>query len=132
MPGAADVLVVGGGPAGATAARTLALAGRRVRLLDRTRFPRNKPCGGAISMRALRRFPHLPDALERIPTRRLSRLYLEAPSGDGITLTSRTPAALMVRRIEFDALLLDRAREAGVEVVEGVEVSRARELPDRV
>jgi geranylgeranyl reductase family protein len=132
MAGAADVLVVGGGPAGATAARTLALAGRRVRLLDRTRFPRNKPCGGAISMRALRRFPHLPDALKRIPTRRLSRLYLEAPSGDGITLTSRTPAALMVRRIEFDALLLDRAREAGVEVVEGVEVSRARELPDRV
>ena len=127
MAGDVDVLVVGGGPAGATAARTLALAGRRVRLLDRTYFPRNKPCGGAISMRALRRFPYLPDALERIPTRRLSRLYLEAPSGDGITLTSREPAALMVRRIEFDALLLDLAREAGVEVVEGVEVSRARE-----
>jgi geranylgeranyl reductase family protein len=132
MAGAGDVLVVGGGPAGATAARTLALEGRRVRLLDRARFPRNKPCGGAISMRALRRFPHLPDALRRISTRRLSRLYLEAPSGDGITLTSREPAALMVRRVEFDALLLNLAREAGVEVVEGAEVSRARELPDRV
>ena len=102
MAGAADVLVVGGGPAGATAARTLALEGRCVRLLDRARFPRNKPCGGAISMRALRRFPHLPGALQRISTRRLSRLYLEAPSGDGITLTSHEPAALMVRRIEFD------------------------------
>jgi geranylgeranyl reductase family protein len=132
MADAADVLVVGGGPAGATAARALALEGRRVRLLDRTRFPRNKPCGGAISMRALRRFPYLPDALERIPTRRLSRLYLEAPSGNGITLTSHEPAALMVRRIEFDALLLDLAREAGVEVVEGVDVSRARESSDRV
>jgi geranylgeranyl reductase family protein len=132
MAGAADVLIVGGGPAGATAARTLALEGRRVRLLDRTRFPRNKPCGGAISMRALRRFPYLPDALGRIPTRRLCRLYLEAPSGHGITLTSHEPAALMVRRIEFDALLLDLAREAGVDVVEGVEVSRTRELPDRV
>jgi geranylgeranyl reductase family protein len=132
MAGAADVLVVGGGPAGATAARTLALEGRRVRLLDRTHFPRNKPCGGAISMRALRRFPYLPDAVERIPTRRLSRLYLEAPCGDGITLRSDEPAALMVRRIDFDALLLGLAREAGVEVVEGVEVSRARELPDRV
>ena len=42
-----DVLVVGGGPAGATAARTLALRAARVRLLDRARFPRNKPCGGA-------------------------------------------------------------------------------------
>ena len=56
-------------------------------------------------MRALRRFPYLPDALGRIPTRRLCRLYLEAPSGHGITLSSHEPAALMVRRIEFDALL---------------------------
>src|SRR4051812_45793825 len=129
---APDVLVVGGGPAGATAARTLALAGRRVRLLDRARFPRSKPCGGAVSMRALRRFPYLRDALPRISTKRLSRLYLEAPSGDGITLTSHEPAALMVRRVEFDALLLDLAREAGADVVEGVEVSRARETRDRV
>ena len=125
-----DVLVVGGGPAGATAARTLALQGRRVQLLDRARFPRNKPCGGAVSMRALRRFPYLRDQLPRISTRRLSRLYLEAPSGDGIALTSHEPAALMVRRLEFDALLLELARDAGAEVVEGVEVSRARETKD--
>jgi flavin-dependent dehydrogenase len=89
-----DVLVVGGGPAGSTAARTLARAGARVQLLDRAAFPRNKPCGGAISMRALRRFPYLDEALVRIPTRRLSRLYLESLSGKGITLTSYVPAAL--------------------------------------
>ena len=53
----ADVLVVGAGPAGATAARALALGGARVRLLDRARFPRNKPCGGGITTRALGRFP---------------------------------------------------------------------------
>src|SRR5215218_8450808 len=127
-----DVLIVGGGPAGATAARTLALAGARVQVLDRAKFPRSKPCGGAVSMRALRRFPYLHGALQRIPTKRLSRLYLEAPSGDGITLTSHQPAALRVRRIEFDALLLNLAREAGVEVVEGTEVSRAREFAERV
>jgi geranylgeranyl reductase family protein len=127
-----DVLIVGGGPAGATAARTLALAGARVRVLDRARFPRSKPCGGAVSMRALGRFPYLRDALQRISTRRLSRLYLEAPSGVGITLTSHAPAALMVRRVEFDALLLDLAREAGADVIEGVEVSRARESREGV
>jgi geranylgeranyl reductase family protein len=132
MAAAPDVLVIGGGPAGATAARTLALAGRRVQLLDRARFPRNKPCGGAVSMRAVLRFPYLRDALARISTRRLSCLYLEAPSGTGITLTSHEPAALMVRRVEFDALLLDLAREAGAEVIEGVEVSRVREASDRV
>jgi len=62
-----DVLIVGAGPAGATAARTLALAGARVRMLDRARFPRNKPCGGAISMRALRGFPMCPAAFSRSP-----------------------------------------------------------------
>jgi flavin-dependent dehydrogenase len=113
-----DVLIVGGGPAGSTAARALALAGARVRLLDRAAFPRHKPCGGAISMRALRRFPYLEEALARIPTRRLSRLYLESPSGRGITFTSHRPAALMVRRVEFDAMLIELAREAGAEVIE--------------
>jgi geranylgeranyl reductase family protein len=122
-----DVIVVGGGPAGATAARALAAAGARVCVLDRARFPRNKPCGGAISMRALGRFPHLAEHIERIPSRRLSRLYLEGPAGAGVALISHAPAALMVRRVEFDLLLLQLAREAGAEVMEGVEISRARE-----
>jgi geranylgeranyl reductase family protein len=129
---APDVIVVGGGPAGATAARSLAIAGRRVLVLDRARFPRNKPCGGAISMRVLRRFPYLAPALDRIPTRRLSRLYLQSPNGDSLVLTSRTPAALMVRRVDFDALLLALAREAGVKVLEGAEVARADESRDAV
>jgi geranylgeranyl reductase family protein len=125
-----DVLVVGAGPAGATAARTLAAAGARVRLLDRTRFPRNKPCGGAISMRVLGRFPYLAPALERIPTHRISRLHLESPSGDSILVRSPAPAALMIRRLEFDALLVRLAVEAGVELVEGAEVAQAR-MTDR-
>src|SRR6185295_8617590 len=52
---ALDVLVVGAGPAGATAARVLAQAGLRVRMLDRSAFPRNKPCGGGISFRVVKR-----------------------------------------------------------------------------
>src|SRR5439155_16861800 len=53
------VVVVGAGPAGATAAWALASNGVRVQLLDRSVFPRNKPCGAGISMRVLPRFPHL-------------------------------------------------------------------------
>ena len=68
IPADRPVLVVGAGPAGATAARTLAAAGVPVRLVDRAAFPRNKPCGGGISVRALRRFPYLERELSRIPT----------------------------------------------------------------
>jgi geranylgeranyl reductase family protein len=131
-PRRADVVVVGGGPAGATAALALARGGARVRLLDKARYPRNKPCGGAISVRALRRFPSLRDALRRIPTHWISRLHLESPSGNGIELQSHAPAALMIRRIEFDALLVDLAREAGAEVIEDSEIAQAVETADSV
>ncbi len=121
------VLVVGAGPAGATAARTLARAGVPVRMLDRAAFPRNKPCGGAISLRALSRFPYLEPALARIATHRVGRLYLEGPDGESTTIASDGPAALMVRRVEFDALLVDLAREAGAELVAGADIVRVRE-----
>lgn len=127
-----DVLVVGAGPAGSTAARALSRGGARVRLLERARFPRSKPCGGGITTRALTRFPHLPAALDRITTRYLSRLYLEGPSGQGVVLTSHAPAVVMVRRVEFDHLLASLAVEAGAELLEGAWVSNADAADDGV
>jgi flavin-dependent dehydrogenase len=127
-----SVLVVGGGPAGATAARTLARAGARVTLLDRATFPRNKPCGGGISIRVLRRFPYLGTALSRIATHAISRLYLEGPDGQSTVIESDAPAALMIRRVEFDALLVSLAVEAGATLVSGADVVQAREDGDRV
>ena len=88
-----DVLVIGAGPAGATAARALAMAGVTVRLLDRSKFPRNKPCGGGISLRVLPRFPYLEQALAQDchapgvaalpgrPGRRFGRRPLARPGG---------------------------------------------------
>src|SRR5947207_6537992 len=123
----APVLVVGAGPAGATAARALALAGARVRLLDRAAFPRNKPCGGGISLRVLGRFPYLEAALPRIATHTVARLHLEGPDGRSTVIESDGPAALMIRRVEFDALLVSLAVEAGVELVSGVDVVQAQQ-----
>jgi geranylgeranyl reductase family protein len=123
---------VGAGPAGATAARALALAGVTVRVLDRSNFPRNKPCGGGISLRVLERFPYLERALGRIATHTVSRLHLEGPDGHSTTIESSGPAALMIRRVEYDALLLSLAEEAGAEVVGGVEVVQASEEAGRV
>ena len=127
-----DAIVVGAGPAGATAARRLAAAGIRTLLLDRATFPRDKACGGAITTRVLARFPYLRDALKRIPTHWISKLVLQGPAGQSAELRSSSPAVLTIRRVEFDALLVSLAREAGAELVEATEIHDAREETDRV
>jgi len=126
------VLVVGAGPAGATAARALALAGVPVRLVDRAAFPRNKPCGGGISLRVLTRFPYLERALASIATHSVARLYLEGPDGHATVVESDGPAALMIRRVEFDALLVSLAQDAGADLVTGVDIVNASEDRDAV
>jgi geranylgeranyl reductase family protein len=127
------VIVVGAGPAGAVAARALALAGVPVTLLERApSFPRNKPCGGAISIRVLRRFPWLEPELGAIATHRVSRLHLEGPDGDATIITSDEPAALMIRRLEFDQLLVRLAMEAGAQLITGADIVRASVQADSV
>src|SRR5262245_14958220 len=133
MTQGAPIIVVGAGPAGATAARRLAMAGLPVRLLDRaTSFPRNKPCGGGISLRVLRRFPYPRPALRRIATHRVGRLYLEGPDGTSAVVESDGPAALMIRRVEFDHLLVSLAVDAGAELTGGADIVQAQELEDGV
>jgi geranylgeranyl reductase family protein len=127
-----DVAIVGGGPAGSTAARTLAMGGARVLVVDRAAFPRNKPCGGGLTCRALRRFPHLEAALPRISTHAVSRLHMEAPGGASVTVESTRPTVLLVRRIEFDHLLMEMAREAGAELAEGADITRVSDTPSGV
>ena len=83
-------------------------------------------------MRALRRFPYLANALPRIATHLLSRLHLEGPDGESAVVASDEPAALMIRRVEFDALLMSLAAEAGAEVMTGVDIVRAEQRQDEV
>jgi flavin-dependent dehydrogenase len=52
-----DAIVVGAGPAGSTTAYRLATAGASVLLADKARFPRDKPCGGGLTLRAARLLP---------------------------------------------------------------------------
>ncbi len=105
-----DVIVAGGGPAGATAAKLLGEAGVSTLLIDKSAFPRDKPCGGGISARALERFPYLRSALDRIPTSWVKKVHFESPSGFVVDYQSADPLYLMIRRCEFDNLLFSLAR----------------------
>jgi geranylgeranyl reductase family protein len=114
-----DVLVVGGGPAGSTTAYRLAEAGASVLLVDKARFPRDKPCGGGLTMRAVRRCPVDP---RPVVEEEVDLVELRFRYGDAVVRRAREPAILMTQRRRLDAFLLDAARERGVEVREGTTV----------
>lgn len=123
-----DVVVVGAGPAGSTAARGIASQGRDVLLLDRAKFPRDKPCGGGVTIRCAELLPFdISPIVEHTVTgaevrlghlgKRVQREY------DGIL-------TYMTQRRRLDHFLVERAQEAGAEFRDGVHVSQVRKLAD--
>jgi len=108
-----DVVVVGGGPSGATAAEDLARSGHKVALLDRD--GRIKPCGGAIPPRLIRDFD-IPDAqlVAKIKTARMI-----SPTGRRVDIPIENGFVGMVDREHFDEFLRNRAQEAGAERLTG-------------
>src|SRR6476646_10008582 len=121
----ADVIVAGAGPAGAVAARTLAASGRDTLLVDRATFPRNKPCGGGLTLRANKRFPWLKHVLDEIDVHRVSTLHLDSPNGSRLTVQSPEAVGLLIRRVEFDHGLVRAAQKAGARLHEPCEITQA-------
>lgn len=125
----ADVLVVGGGPAGSTVATLLARRGWKVVLLDRARFPRPKACGECINPGgvALLRRLGLFAAVRALPTSRIEGWELVTEHGDRASgrFGPEVSAGLAVARERLDHALLLVARGEGVRVEEGVTVRAA-------
>jgi geranylgeranyl reductase family protein len=118
-----DVAIVGGGPAGSTAAYRLAQAGASVLVVDRATFPRDKPCGGGVTGRAARL---LPFSIEPVVEDVVDRLECRLQYGPRFARSSRAPLALMTQRRRLDHFLLEKAAEAGADVRDGVKVTDVR------
>ncbi len=120
-----DVAIIGGGPAGATAATLLALAGRRVVVLEREKFPRFH-IGESLLPYSLTTFDRL-GVRARLDASAMSKYGGEIATACGSRVQKfyfkngfklRHHSAYQVERAVFDKMLLDRAREAGAEVRE--------------
>ncbi|MEU3601734.1 geranylgeranyl reductase family protein [Streptomyces sp. NPDC006798] len=127
-----DVIVVGAGPAGASAAYAAAVAGRRVLLLEKAELPRYKTCGGGIIGPSR---DSLPPGFE-LPLR--DRVHAVTFSLNGrLTRTRKSKRMLfgLINRPEFDARLVEHAEKAGAVLRTGVTVSRVEQhgaaVPDR-
>ena len=124
-----DVLVVGAGPAGSVTAAALAMAGVRVRLLDRARFPRPKLCGDTLNpgafavLQQLEAESSVTGLCARLRARALPIGGMTVSGPDGTTVTAEYPAqvrGLSISRSELDLMLVERAAGCGVDIVEGV------------
>lgn len=128
--------VVGAGPAGAAAAIELARAGRDVVLLDKARFPRDKICGDGLTAGALRILEGLgldPGAVASWQP--VHDVVVTSPSGREVVFPLpryEGRYAVVARRADLDAALVDLARQAGARVLEGAGVTGAEARDDRV
>jgi geranylgeranyl reductase family protein len=114
-----DVLVVGAGPAGSAAAIHLARGGARVLLADKARFPRDKPCGGGVTGRALR---HAPCDISPVVEHVVDRFVLRAGYGRRVACASQVPLIRMTQRRRLDLHLAEQATAAGAEFRDGVQL----------
>ncbi len=113
-----DVVVVGAGPAGSFAAERLTRGGVKVALFDGRPADEPKACGGGVTSKALKAWPHLLEAAART----VNEVEMYSPAGRSIRLKLKEPFAIYSRRT-FDSHLRERARDAGACVISAGRVS---------
>ena len=119
-----DAIVVGGGPAGSTAARRLALAGAHTLVLEKAQHPRYKACGGGVPLRTVQ---HIDLPLDDLIEDEIRSIEVTHFGERRFVKESPQPFAYTVMRNRFDQRLLEGAAEGGAEVQQASPV-RALEL----
>ena len=121
-----DVVIVGGGPAGSSAACSMAKSGLSVLLIDKSEFPRDKCCGDGLTTMALRLSEELGLNIENLKNLEVvNEAVIHFPSGkrEIFPLPKKGMFAAIVPRAEYDLALIDLARELMVDVRLGLKFS---------
>ena len=114
-----DVIVIGLGPAGSTAARIASEQGLNVLGIDKAVFPRHKPCAAGLTARACRLLPmHESEYLEQ----KVHSIRIYMGMNKHIDLTDSEPVMITSKRETLDTALLRRAIQVGTEVMEDCRV----------
>ncbi|MEU4441661.1 geranylgeranyl reductase family protein [Micromonospora chalcea] len=124
-----DLVVVGGGPAGLSAAHAATRSGVRTLVVERATHPRYKTCGGGLIGTSL---AEVADRLEVPAHDRVDRITFTRDGRRAFTRRHPSPLVTMIRREEFDDRLRAAAVAAGAQVREGVAVRAVEQDPDEV
>jgi flavin-dependent dehydrogenase len=128
-----QIVIIGGGPAGLATALFLAAEApelhERIVVLERARYPREKPCAGAIGRRADRALDRI-GVRVNVPSVRISAMKARFTNGD--VCAARPFIGRVVRRLEFDAALAAIVRAQGIRLEEGARVTGLRRNDDGV
>jgi geranylgeranyl reductase family protein len=114
-----DVIVAGAGPAGSVTSHLLAAGGARTLLVDRARFPRDKPCGGGVTLRGARL---LPCAIGPVVERQITTIGFRHHDLGAFAHGGLAPVVLMTQRTRLDAFLAEQAALAGAHFRDGTRV----------
>jgi flavin-dependent dehydrogenase len=137
MPHLYDILIVGAGPAGCAAAYDLAVAGKRVLLLDKRSFPRHKACACGLTRKTLKALRYSVDAVtegvcHEIVLQQAAPHSLVADKAREVRVKTRNPICAMAVRERFDEFCLQQTLAAGAELRKIDSLVALRELPDHI
>jgi geranylgeranyl reductase family protein len=124
-----DVIIIGAGPAGSSAAYDLAKAGKKVLLLDKEYFPRDKPCGGGLTIKTLKL---LKVDVRAVLERDCSLMEITNKIKHKVIAPDLGPFCSMVQRPMFDTLLRDAAVDAGAIFKKIEDISIIKQSSNRV
>ena len=124
-----DLIIIGGGPSGASAGRRAGKLGLNTLLLEKEEFPRYKPCGGGLSDHAISYLDfELPQDIIEWEVTGVKAIFKD----QSVNVHKDHRIFALVSRNKFDNFLLEKAKETGIEVHTGEKALCCREMSDRI